>query len=63
MGKIDDLKAKIIYESDTKRFHRFKIFSPDGSITGTVYFSKSFKKLPKIVVLENERSSQDEDMR
>ena len=47
-----EIKAKIKFDGDSKRYHRFKVIHPDGEIVGTVYLSKEMNPLPKKIVLE-----------
>jgi len=51
----EEIKAKIKFDGDSKRFHRFKVIDPDGEIVGTVYLSKDMNPLPKKIVLEREK--------
>jgi hypothetical protein len=40
------------YEQDSRRFHRYKLIDPEGYITGSIYFAKDMKELPKRLMLE-----------
>ena len=48
----EEAKLSFRYEQDSKRFHRYKLIDPDGYITGSIYFSKDMKELPKRLTLE-----------
>ena len=48
----EQVEARIKFDGDSKRFHRFKVIDSEGEIVGTVYLSKSMNPLPKRVVLE-----------
>ena len=51
---MSEVKLGFRYEQDSKRFHRYKVVDPKGYITGSIYFSKDMKQLPKKLVLERE---------
>lgn len=48
----EEIKARIKYHGNIKRFHRYRVVDSEGDIVGKVYLSKEFNLLPKKVVLE-----------
>jgi hypothetical protein len=54
MEKSTEVKLKIRYEQDSKRFHRYRIMDPEGNVNGSLYFSKQMK-IPERVILEIEQ--------
>jgi hypothetical protein len=49
--------VKIVYEQDSKRYHRFKVVDPDAEILGTLYIPKQMNPIPKRLVLEMKSES------
>jgi len=47
---MDEVKGKLLYDQDSKRFHRYIIETDDGFV-GNVYFSKE-GGIPKKVTLD-----------
>jgi hypothetical protein len=50
----DEIRAKIRYDRDSKRYHRFLVVDGQDDVTGSLYFSKRLKQLPRKVILEIE---------
>ena len=46
----EEIKGKIVFEQDSKRFHRFKI-QTDSGIVGSVYIPKKIERMPKKLIL------------
>ena len=46
----EEVKGKIVFEQDSKRFHRFKI-QTDAGIVGSVYIPKKIERMPKKLIL------------
>jgi hypothetical protein len=51
---MEEMKVKMVFEHDTKRYHRYKIKDPKGQVMATVYISRDVKQVPKRVTLEVE---------
>ena len=48
-----EITGKLIYEQDSKHYHRFKIKTDIAlDVKGVVYFPKSFDELPDKLILE-----------
>jgi hypothetical protein len=48
---------KIVFEQDSRRYHRFKVVDPDGQIVGSLYIPKQMNPIPKRLVLEMKSDS------
>ena len=48
----EEVKLRFRYQQDSKRVHRYQVIDPEGYITGSIYFSKDMKELPKRLLLE-----------
>ena len=48
---MNEIRGKLTYEKDSKRYHRFQIETEQG-IVGTVYVPKDLSPLPDRLVLD-----------
>ena len=51
MSTKNEITAKLIYDKDSKRYHRFLVKSEGDEITGAIYFRKK-TSIPDRVVLQ-----------
>ena len=51
MSNEQEIKGKLRFNKDSKRYHRFNIETDEG-IVGTVYVPKDSKSTPKRLILE-----------
>ena len=47
---MNEIKVKAVYDSDTRRTHRYSIRSED--IQGSIYIAKTMKVIPKTLTIE-----------
>lgn len=47
-----EITAKINFDGDSKRYHRFKVVHPEGHMVGVIYLAKEMNPMPTRIVLE-----------
>ena len=49
---IETTEGNLVWEKDSKRFHRYRVAMTDINIVGTLYFPRDVENLPDRLILD-----------